>query len=87
MTQTVPVEIHVKEVKLDAIHAFVKAVMVLHGNATLPSVSVPKIAAKSSAPNAVSGYCQCICTVHSLASSRLLSEQSLQSHKLCLLDD
>ena len=69
MAQTVPVEIHVNEVKLDAVHAFVKTVMVLHANVTLPSASVPKIAARSSAPNAVSGYCQCMCTVHTLASS------------------
>ena len=55
MAQTVLVEIHVKEVKLDAVHAFVKDVTVLHANVTLPSASVLKTAAKSNAPNAVSG--------------------------------
>ena len=54
MAQTVPVEIHVKEVKLDAVHAFAKAVMVFHANVTRPSASVPKTAVRSSAPNAVS---------------------------------
>ena len=55
MAQTVLVEIHVKEVKLDAVHALVKDVMVHHVNVTLPSASVPKTVAKSNAPNAVSG--------------------------------